>query len=291
MLKNADLALYGAKSEGRGTYRFFEQEMDTRMKARRDLEMDLRNALAHKELELYYQPLVNLQTGEISAFEALLRWNHPTRGMISPAEFIPIAEETGLIIPIGDWVLVTACKETVSWPDHVKVAVNLSPAQLKSRNLVKVVTSALAESGMAANRLQLEITESLLMQNTFATLATLHELRKLGVQIAMDDFGTGYSSLSYLRSFPFDKIKIDRSFIQDLSNGAEPLAIVNAVAGLAKCLNMISTAEGVETQQQFEALQAVGCTEMQGYLFSKARPAGEVGQFFAERATRAVGAA
>ena len=284
LMKNADLALYGAKSEGRGTYRFFEQEMDTRMKARRDLEMDLRNALARKELELYYQPLVNLQTNEISAFEALLRWNHPTRGMISPADFIPIAEETGLIIPIGDWVVITACEQAVNWPDHVKVAVNLSPAQLKNRNLVKVVQTALADSGMAANRLQLEITESLLMQNTFSTLATLHELRKLGVQIAMDDFGTGYSSLSYLRSFPFDKIKIDRSFIQDLSNGAEPLAIVNAVAGLAKCLNMISTAEGVETQQQFDALQSVGCTEMQGYLFSKARPAGEIGQFFAERA-------
>ena len=285
LMKNADLALYGAKSEGRGTYRFFEQEMDTRMKARRDLEMDLRNALANDQLELYYQPLVNLQTNEISAFEALLRWNHPTRGMISPADFIPIAEETGLIIPIGDWVVATACEQAVNWPDHVKVAVNLSPAQLKNRNLVKVVSTALAESGMAANRLQLEITESLLMQNTFSTLATLHELRKLGVQIAMDDFGTGYSSLSYLRSFPFDKIKIDRSFIQDLSNGAEPLAIVNAVAGLAKCLNMVSTAEGVETQQQFDALQAVGCTEMQGYLFSKARPAGEIAQFFAEHET------
>lgn len=291
LMKNADLALYGAKAEGRGIYRFFEQEMDTRMKARRDLEMDLRNALANKELELYYQPLVNLQTNEISAFEALLRWNNPTRGMISPADFIPIAEETGLIIPIGEWVLNTACHQAVNWPDHVKVAVNLSPAQLKSRNMVKVVTTALAESGVAANRLQLEITESLLMQNTFATLATLHELRKLGVQIAMDDFGTGYSSLSYLRSFPFDKIKIDRSFIQDLSNGAEPLAIVNAVAGLAKCLNMVSTAEGVETQQQFEALQAVGCTEMQGYLFSKARPADEVEQFFAEHTTKIAGAA
>jgi diguanylate cyclase (GGDEF)-like protein/PAS domain S-box-containing protein len=290
LLKNADLALYGAKSEGRGTYRFFEQEMDTRMKARRDLEMDLRNALANEELELYYQPLVNLQTNEISAFEALLRWNNPSRGMISPADFIPIAEETGLIIPIGEWVLNAACKQAINWPDHVKVAVNLSPAQLKCRNLVNVVTGAIADSGMAASRLQLEITESLLMQNTFATLATLHELRKLGVQIAMDDFGTGYSSLSYLRSFPFDKIKIDRSFIQDLSNGAEPLAIVNAVAGLAKCLNMISTAEGVETQQQFEALQSVGCTEMQGYLFSKARPAGEVGQFFAEQATKIAGA-
>ena len=220
-----------------------------------------------------------------------MRWHHPVRGMISPAEFIPIAEETGLIIPIGEWVLATACKETANWPDHVKVAVNLSPAQLKSRNLVKVVMTVLADSGMAANRLQLEITESLLMQNTFATLATLHELRKLGVQIAMDDFGTGYSSLSYLRSFPFDKIKIDQSFIQDLSNGAEPLAIVHAVAGLAKCLNMISTAEGVETQQQLETLQAVGCTEMQGYLFSKARPAKEVGQFFAEHTAPAVSAA
>jgi diguanylate cyclase (GGDEF)-like protein/PAS domain S-box-containing protein len=291
LMKNADLALYGAKSEGRGTFRFFEQEMDTRMKARRDLEMDLRNALANKELELHYQPLVNLQTNEISAFEALLRWNHPTRGMISPADFIPIAEETGLIIPIGEWVLNTACHQAINWPDHVKVAVNLSPAQLKSRNLVKLVMTALAESGVAANRLQLEITESLLMQNTFATLATLHELRKLGVQIAMDDFGTGYSSLSYLRSFPFDKIKIDRSFIQDLSNGAEPLAIVNAVAGLAKCLNMISTAEGVETQQQFDALQAVGCTEMQGYLFSKARPADEVEQFFVEQTAKVAGAA
>jgi diguanylate cyclase (GGDEF)-like protein len=291
LMKNADLALYGAKAEGRGTFRFFEQEMDTRMKARRDLELDLRTALTQNEFELYYQPLVNLETNEISAFEALIRWNHPIRGLISPAEFIPIAEDTGLIIPIGEWVLATACQEAVNWPDHVKIAVNLSPAQLKSRSLLKVVTSALADSNMAANRLQLEITESLLMQNTFATLATLHELRKLGVQIAMDDFGTGYSSLSYLRSFPFDKIKIDRSFIQDLSNGAEPLAIVNAVAGLAKCLNMVSTAEGVETQQQFEALQAIGCTEMQGYLFSKARPADEVSQFFAEQTKRAVGAA
>jgi len=291
LLKNADLALYGAKSEGRGTYRFFEPEMDTRMKARRELELDLRNALANKEFELHYQPLVNLQTNEITAFEALLRWNHPKRGLISPVEFIPIAEETGLIIPIGEWVLRTACQETANWPDHVKVAVNLSPVQVKTRNLVRVVKDALADSGMAANKLQLEITESLLMQNTFSTLSTLHELRKLGVQIAMDDFGTGYSSLSYLRSFPFDKIKIDRSFIQDLANGTEPLAIVHAVAGLAKCLNMISTAEGVETQQQMEALQSVGCTEMQGYLFSKARPAKDVSQFFEERAVSSVGAA
>jgi diguanylate cyclase (GGDEF)-like protein len=271
LLKNADMALYGAKADGRGTYRFFELEMDERMKARRDLEMDLRKALTHKEFELYYQPLVNLQTNEITAFEALLRWKHPTRGTISPADFIPIAEETGLIIPLGD----------------VKVAVNLSPTQLTNRNLVDVVKKALADSGLDACRLQLEITETVLLQNTFATLARLHELRKLGAQIALDDFGTGYSSLSYLRSFPFDKIKIDQSFIQDMSNGTEPLAIVNAVAGLAKCLNMISTAEGVETQQQMDTVQSIGCTEMQGYLFSRARPAKEIGQFFLPSAVAA----
>jgi diguanylate cyclase (GGDEF)-like protein len=287
LLKNADMALYGAKADGRGTYRFFELEMDARMKARRDLEMDLRKALTHKEFELYYQPLVNLQTNEITAFEALLRWKHPTRGTISPADFIPIAEETGLIIPLGEWVLKTACQETVNWPDHVKVAVNLSPTQLTNRNLVDLVKKALADSGLDACRLQLEITETVLLQNTFATLARLHELRKLGAQIALDDFGTGYSSLSYLRSFPFDKIKIDQSFIQDMSNGAEPLAIVNAVAGLAKCLNMISTAEGVETQQQMDTVQSIGCTEMQGYLFSRARPAKEIGQFFPSGAVRA----
>ena len=279
LIKNADLALYGAKADGRGTYRYFESEMDARMKARRDLEMDLRQALANKEFELYYQPLVNLKSNEISTLEALLRWNHPTRGMISPADFIPIAEETGLIIAIGEWVLNTACKETANWPEHIKVAVNVSPAQLKSRSVLKMVTTALADSGMPASKLQLEITETVLLQNTFATLETLHKLRKLGVQIALDDFGTGYSSLSYLRSFPFDKIKIDRSFIKDLSNGAEPLAIVHAVAGLAKCLNMISTAEGVETQQQLDTLQSVGCTEMQGYLYSRAIPAKDMEKF------------
>jgi diguanylate cyclase (GGDEF)-like protein len=291
LLRNADMALYGAKADGRGTYRFFEPEMDTRMKARRELEMDLRNALVRKEFELHYQPLVNLQTNEITAFEALLRWNHPTRKMVSPADFIPIAEETGLIVPLGEWVLKTACDEAVNWPDHIKVAVNLSPAQLNNRNLLNLVTVTLAESELAAHKLQLEITETVLLQNTFATLATLHELRKMGVQIALDDFGTGYSSLSYLRSFPFDKIKIDRSFIQDLSNGAEPLAIVNAVASLAKCLNMTSTAEGVETREQLKMLQSIGCTEMQGYLFSHARPADEIRRFFSQRSVDITGAA
>jgi diguanylate cyclase (GGDEF)-like protein/PAS domain S-box-containing protein len=291
LLRNADMALYGAKADGRGTFRYFEPEMNTRMKVRRELEMDLRKALHGKEFELHYQPLVNLESNDVNAFEALLRWDHATRGMVSPAEFIPIAEETGLIVPLGEWVLKTACEEAVNWPDHIKIAVNLSPAQLNNRNLLTMVTEALAESGMSAHKLQLEITETVLLQNTFATLATLHELRRMGVQIALDDFGTGYSSLSYLRSFPFDKIKIDRSFIQDLSNGAEPLAIVNAVAGLAKCLNMTSTAEGVETQQQLEALQSIGCTEMQGYLFSRARPASEIRQFFTQGSLPKAGAA
>jgi diguanylate cyclase (GGDEF)-like protein len=290
LLKNADMALYGAKGDGRGTFRFFEPEMDAKMKTRRELEMDLRKALVNAEFELYYQPLVNLKTNEISAFEALVRWNRPTRGLVSPADFIPVAEETGLIIPLGEWVLRRACEETAKWPAHIKVAVNLSPSQLKSRNLTQIVVSALAESGMPASRLQLEITETVLMHNTFNTLATLHALRKLGVQIAMDDFGTGYSSLSYLRSFPFDKIKIDRSFIQDLSNGAEPLAIVHAVAGLARSLNMISTAEGVETQQQLDQLQAMGCTEMQGYLFSHARPAADIVRLFLEPAAQTASA-
>jgi diguanylate cyclase (GGDEF)-like protein len=283
LLRNADMALYDAKADGRGTYRFFEPEMNTRMKARRELEMDMRKALVGKEFELHYQPLVNLQTNEVNGFEALLRWQHPKRGMISPADFISIAEETGLIIPLGEWVLKAACYEAVSWPENIKVAVNLSSAQLNNRNLLAMVTAALAETGMPAHKLQLEITETVLLHNTFATLSMLHELRKLGVQIALDDFGTGYSSLSYLRSFPFDKIKIDRSFIQDLSNGAQPVAIVQAVANLAKCLNMTSTAEGVETQQQLETLQSLGCSEMQGYLFSRARPAEEIRQFFGQR--------
>ncbi len=280
LLKNADMALYNAKSDGRGSYRFFESEMDQRMKVRRGLELDLRKALLNGEFEMYYQPLVNLQTSQITTFEALLRWNHPTRGLVSPGDFIPIAEETGLIVQIGEWVLRTACKEAVNWPGHIKVAVNLSPIQLKDRKLLDLVKSAIAESGLQASRLQLEITESILMQNTFATLSLLHELRRLGAQIAMDDFGIGYSSLSYLRSFPFDKIKIDRSFITDIANEAEPLAIVNAVAGLAKCLNMVSTAEGVETSEQRATLQSTGCTEMQGYLFSKARPASALTEFF-----------
>src|SRR6478736_2489966 len=276
LLRNADMALYDAKADGRGTFRFFEPEMNTRMKVRRELEMDLRKALATEQFELHYQPLVVLQTNDVNGFEALLRWNHPTRGMISPAEFIPIAEETGLIVPLGEWVLKTACDEAASWPEHIKVAVNLSPAQLNCRNLVTMVKTALEETGMPSRLMQLETTETVLLQNTFTTLATLHELRKMGVQIALDDFGTGYSSLSYLRSFPFDKIKIDRSFVSELATRDESMAIVRAVTGLGKSLGIVTTAEGVETDAQFELLRREGCTQAQGYLFSRPRPAAEV---------------
>lgn len=280
LLKNADMALYGAKADGRGTYRFFEPEMNAKMKARRQLELDLRKALLKQEFELHYQPLVNLENRSVNAFEALVRWRHPDRGLVPPSDFIPLAEETGLILPLGEWVLRTACAEAVNWPDHIRIAVNLSPAQLNNRNLLSVVGKALEDSGLPATRLQLEITETVLLQNTFSTLETLHAIQKLGIQIALDDFGTGYSSLSYLRSFPFDKIKIDRSFITDINNGTGPIAIVNAITGLAKSLNMVSTAEGVETEQQLEAVKSIGCTEMQGYLFSRALPASEIRQFF-----------
>jgi len=291
LLKSADMALYGAKSEGRGAYRYFEPEMDARMKTRRSLEVDLRKALVNGEFELYYQPLVSLQNNEISGCEALLRWHHPERGLITPAEFIPVAEETGLINRIGEWVLRQACTDAVAWPDHIKVAVNISPAQFRNQTLAQIVVSTLAASGLPPHKLELEITESVLMQNNEATLRTLHQLRELGVRIAMDDFGTGYSSLSYLRSFPFNKIKIDRSFISDLSNSAGSLKIVQAVASLAGALNMITTAEGVETDGQREIVCAAGCTEMQGYLFSRPRPLEEILQLVMPRAESVVSAA
>jgi diguanylate cyclase (GGDEF)-like protein len=272
LLKAADMALYGAKADGRGTHRFFEAAMDMRMKERRELEVALRQALAAGEFDLHYQPLVNVDDRRITGCEALLRWNHPERGMIPPAEFIPVAEEIGLIIPLGEWVLRKACIDAASWPDDIKVAVNLSPIQVTNQNLVPVVVSALAAAGLPARRLEIEITESVLMHNTAKNTATLHQLRELGVHISMDDFGTGYSSLSYLRKFPFDKIKIDRSFISGLPDDNESIAIVRAVAGLAASLNMAATAEGVETTKQLEAVRALGCVEMQGYLFSPPRP-------------------
>jgi len=279
LLRNADIALYRAKADGRGRLHFFEPEMDRRLKLRRSLELDLRKAFANGELELHYQPLVNLCSGEVSGFEALLRWRHPHRGMVPPAEFIPVAEEIGLIVPLGEWVLRKACEDAAGWADGIKVAVNLSPVQFKSRNLVFAVTSALAYSGLPARRLELEITESVLLGETEANLATLHQLRELGVQISMDDFGTGYSSLSYLRSFPFDKIKIDQSFVRELAERPDCMAIVRAITGLGASLGIATTAEGVETQEQLERLRAEGCTEVQGYLFSPPRPLEEIKRF------------
>jgi diguanylate cyclase (GGDEF)-like protein/PAS domain S-box-containing protein len=269
LLKNADLALYRAKAEQRGVWRFFEAEMDARLQARRRLEMDLREALAHDELELFYQPIYDLEREEICGFEALLRWHHPTRGLVSPTEFIPIAEEIGLIVSIGEWVLQEACAEAGSWPEHVKLAVNVSPAQFTSDRLVRAVIDALTSGGMKAQRLELEITESVLLANNGTTFNILHSLRDLGVCISMDDFGTGYSSLSYLRSFPVDKIKIDRSFISGLATAADGSdMIVRAIIGLGRSLGMRTTAEGVETAEQLSRLRADKCNEVQGYLFS-----------------------
>ena len=273
ILKHADLALYRAKSDRRGTYRFFEPEMDAQLQARRLLEADLRKALANQEFELAYQPQINIRRNEITGFEALLRWYHPERGAVSPAEFIPVAEDIGLISAVGDWVIEQACAEAATWPYGIKVAVNLSPVQFRNRTLVQSVSRALARSGLAPSRLELEITESVLLQDNDATLATLHQLRELGVCIAMDDFGTGYSSLSYLRSFPFDKIKIDQSFVRELTSRADCLAIVQSITRLGSSLGMITTAEGVETEEQYLHLQAAGCTEVQGYYFGRPGPA------------------
>jgi len=275
-LKNADLALYRAKAEGRGAFRFFEREMDARMREKRALEVDLRAALELSEFELFYQPLINLADGEIVAFEALLRWRHPDRGLVSPDAFIPVLEETGLIVAVGEWVLRQACSEATGWPDGIRVAINLSPVQFRGRALGLSVVSALAATGLLASRLELEITERVLLQKNEATLSTLHQLRNLGVHIAMDDFGTGYSSLSYLRSFPFDKIKIDRSFVRELCEGDDCIAIVRAVLGLGNNLGMTVTAEGVETEEQLERLRAEGCTEVQGYLLSRPKPATDI---------------
>jgi diguanylate cyclase (GGDEF)-like protein len=283
LMRNADLAMYRAKSEGRGTFRFFEPGMDVRMKARRAMEGDLRKALAAGEFELYYQPVVNLESDAISGCEALIRWHHPERGMISPGEFIPLAEEIGFIVPLGEWVIRQACAVAAAWPDDLKVAVNLSPAQFRSPGLVPAVVSALASSGLAPKRLELEITETVLLEHNEATLAKLFQLRELGVRIAMDDFGTGYSSLSYLQRFPFDKIKIDRSFVKDITVANSSLNIVRAVAALANGLGIATTAEGVETQEQLDAVKDEGCTEMQGFLFSKPLPAHQIDHLIGSR--------
>jgi diguanylate cyclase (GGDEF)-like protein len=276
ILKNADLAMYAAKAAGRRTYRYFESDMDARVKERRNLEIDLRQAMIDGGLEVYYQPCVSLWDNKVTGCEALLRWRHHERGMISPAEFIPIAEDTGLINQLGEWVLTTACAEAASWPDDIRLAVNVSPVQFRSGTLALKVVAALAASGLPAQRLELEITEAVLIRDDDAALAVLHQLRALGVRIALDDFGTGYSSLSYLQRFPFDKIKIDRCFITDIAEPEGSSPIVQAVVNIAAARHMTTTAEGVETEQQRELLRSLGCSEMQGYLFSPPRPAAEI---------------
>ena len=275
-LKSADLAMYSAKSDGRGTYRMFDPEMDAIVQARRLLERDMRTALAQDGFRLFYQPLVNLQTKKVTAFEALMRWQHPERGMVPPSDFIPVAEEMGLIVQLGEWALRQACAEATEWPDGICVSVNLSPLQFSKGNLVSSVMSALASAGLPASRLELEITESVLLEKSERNITILNQLRDLGVRISMDDFGTGYSSIGYLRSFPFDKIKIDQSFVRDLLVDEGSLAIVRAIAGLGVSFGMITTAEGVETEEQMRCLNLEGCIEVQGYLYSKPVPASEI---------------
>jgi diguanylate cyclase (GGDEF)-like protein/PAS domain S-box-containing protein len=284
LIKNADLAMYGAKADGRRTYRFFEPAMDASAKARLTMEQDLRQALADDGFEIHYQPLVDLAHNEVTGCEALVRWRHPERGMVSPVEFIPVAEDTGLIVELGEWVLRTACAEAATWPAHVRLAVNVSPVQLKCQTVALKIASALAASGLPPSRLELEITEAVLIRDDETALAILHQLRAIGVRIALDDFGTGYSSLSYLKRFPFDKIKIDRCFVSDIAEIDGSSAIVQAVVNIAAARNMTTTAEGVETPAQKEILRALGCTEMQGYLFSAAKPGPEVRRLFGTRA-------
>ena len=266
--------------------------MFARIATRRALESDLRNGITRGEFQLLYQPVVNIEDDRIVGLEGLLRWHHPERGTIPPAEFIPIAEETGLIVPLGEWVIRQACLDAANWPNEIKIAVNLSPAQFRNRNLTQVVINAPGASGVAPSRLELEITEEILLGHSRENLAVLEQFRTLGIQIVMDDFGVGYSSLNYLRLFPFDKIKIDRSFVNDLSNGDDlSLAIVQAVTRLATILGVPTTAEGIETKEQLELVRAAGCTEFQGYFFSKPRPATEITQLLQVGAQVAASAA
>jgi predicted signal transduction protein with EAL and GGDEF domain len=283
LIRNADLALYRAKGDGRGTYRFFGPEMDAQMQARRGMEQDLREALQTGQFELHYQPVLSLGNDTISGVEALIRWRHPEKGLISPGTFIPVAEEIGFIVQLGEWAIREACLTAARWPSHIRVAVNLSPLQFRNPGFVQLVLAALEESDLAPERLELEITETTLLQDSEATLSTLYQLRALGVRIAMDDFGTGYSSLSYLQSFPFDKIKIDRSFVKDIADGVGSLNIVRAVAAMANGLGMATTAEGVETKEQLDTVRAEGCTEMQGFIFCRPLPADEITRLLHEK--------
>jgi diguanylate cyclase (GGDEF)-like protein len=288
LLKSADLALYHAKSQGRHGYRFYEPQMDRDARLQRELEVDLREALAANQLVLHYQCIIDVPSRRICGVETLVRWNHPKHGLLGPDRFIPLAEEVGLIIPIGEWIMRQACAEAATWPDHVKLAVNLSAVQFRSGNLLNSITGALADAGLPPERLELEVTESVLLRNNAENLAVLHQLKAFGVSIVLDDFGTGYSSLSYLRMFPFDKIKIDKSFVAEFSNRADCAAIVCAVTGLGRSLHVDTTGEGVETAEQFELLRAAGCTQVQGFFFNRPVPAWEL-DFDADVGRRAIG--
>jgi diguanylate cyclase (GGDEF)-like protein len=278
LLKNADMALYRAKADGRGTFCFFRDEMAQTVEARRILELDLRKALANEEFELFYQPLVNLQSGRISTCEALLRWNHPVRGTVSPIDIIPVAEDMGLIVDLGRWILRKACMECMQWPETVSIAVNFSPQQFHQRDVLSEIRYALEVSGLSANRLEIEITESSLLRNTQLTHDVLSQLRALGVRISLDDFGTGYSSLSYLHNFPLQKVKIDRSFLEGIDTD-RPLTLLRGVARLSADLGMSVVVEGIETNEQLELINAEGTvTEAQGYLFSRPVPAVRIRQ-------------
>src|SRR6201994_1619283 len=282
LLKSADLAMYSAKSDGRGTYRIFDPQMDAVVQTRRSLERDMRTSLAQGGFGLYYQPLVNLQKKQVTGFEALRRWKNRDPGAVPPSEFIPVAEDMGLIVQLGEWALRQACAEAAEWPEDIRVSVNLSPLQFAKGNLVSTVVSALASSGLPASRLELEITESVLLEKSERNIAILNQLRDLGVRISMDDFGTGYSSIGYLRSFQFDKIKIDQSFVRDLLVDKGSLAIVRAIAGLGASFGITTTAEGVETEEQMRCLNLEGCVEVQGYLYSRPVPTSEIAKVLAE---------
>jgi diguanylate cyclase (GGDEF)-like protein len=276
LMKRADLAMYRAKADGRGQYRLFHPEMDALAQQRRSLELDLRVAIARGEFEIFYQPIVNLERKSLTGFEALLRWKHPERGILSPDTFIPLAEETGLIVPIGEWALRQACADAIHWPAGLRVAVNLSAVQFRNKNLIGVIVNALASSGLHPSRLELEITESVLLGNNQQTLEMLKQVRKAGVAISLDDFGAGYSGLGYLRSIQFDKVKIDKSFIREMASRGESLAIIQAAVGLAASLGISTTAEGLETEEQLREVVVEGCIEGQGFFFSKPLPAGRV---------------
>ena len=276
LLRNADLALYRAKGEGRGVYSFFEESLNEKAQAQRAIESDLRAAIERGEFELFFQPLFDLKLKRIGSFEALLRWNHPTRGMVAPLDFIPVAEDTGMIVPIGAWAMREACRQASAWPDHIRVAVNVSPVQFQRPGLSQVIVNALALSGLAPNRLEIEITESIFLEGSEETLKALHALRSLGIRIALDDFGTGYSSLSYLQRFPFDKLKIDQSFIHALFVRPGASAVIRAITDLATALGMETTAEGVEETLQLRELELYGCSSIQGFLFSKPIPAHDI---------------